>query len=468
MSRSGGLLELVARGKKDIFFTANPTVAFFHSVYVKASPFTKEIYVIKPRNSPEWGRWVDFDLEHRGDIIKNTYLRIELPGWFLPDADKANKTGLITYDISGTTYGYCNNIGFQMIDTIQLFQDQVIIHETYGEYLDWRLRQSYTLSKTYVSGAQIGANDGSPFQIGRSASNLHLRVPFTILGWESLTDPGLPMVALRGERYRLRVYLRKLEELIIASDGRLNPNPWSQQLRIQATKDGPIDITQKSLPKTCMKTIGVSLETTQYYIPADVQMFLKASAIRFPFQTVQFQQYTLEDNIMTAASLNPLGNYRHPLPIDCIGSINRILVGFRTDASTQAGDRTNLTSPDTGEFIKSMRLNIANIDRVKEWKTPVFREVTSYWKNHRMALDLADLSLPLNVYTLTFGGFDKYRPMGTINFTRAVDPTLILTLAPIEYDYRIISRKTYALVYAESWNIYEVSGGKGKLMFDDS
>lgn len=468
-SRSGGLLELVARGKKDIFFTANPSIAFFHSVYIHASPFTKEIYVTKPRNSPEWGRWVDFDLDHRGDIVKNTYLRIDLPTWLPPQAKESNKTGLVTYDLSGTTYGYCNNVGFQMIEKIQLFQDQVIIHETYGEYLDWRLRQQYSLSTTYIVGKEIGTYVNTSLGIGRSASNLSLRVPFTILGYESLKDPGLPMVALRGERYKIRIHLRKFEELIVSSDGQINANPWLKPIRIQSLKNGPVDTTKTTLPKTCMKTIGMSLETTQYYLPAEVNLFLKTMPIRFPFQTIQFQQFTLEDNIMTAASLNPLSLYKYPLPIDFIGSINRMLIGFRSDGATQAGIRTDLTSPVNNlEFIKTARLNIANIDRVKQWPTPVFKEVSSYWKNTRMALDLADTSKPQNVYTITFGGFDKNEPMGTINFTRAVDPTLFLTLAPIEYDPRIISRKSYALLYAESWNIYEIAGTKGKLMFDDS
>ena len=138
MNNKGGLLELVARGKKDIFFTANPKIAFFHSVYIRSCAFTKEIYVSKPRNIPEWGKWVDFDFEHRGDIVKDVFLRIELPSWLPPSVQADNLTGLVTYDASGTTYGYCNNIGFQMIEKIQFFQDQVKIHETFGEYLDWR------------------------------------------------------------------------------------------------------------------------------------------------------------------------------------------------------------------------------------------------------------------------------------------------------------------------------------------
>ena len=468
-SRSGGLLELVARGKKDVFFTANPTISFFHSVYKRAAPFTKEIHLIKPRNTPEWGKWVDFDFDHRGDIVKNTYIRIELPSWLPETAKQANASGIVTYDLSGTTYGYCNNIGFQMLEKIQFFQDQVLLHETYGEFLDWRLRQLYDQAKIFIVGSQIGSRDESALAIGRSASLQELRVPISILGWQSLADPGLPMIALRRQRFRIRIFLRKLEEIVVASDGRIPANPWNKQLYIQSTKNGKIDTTQKSLVKSAMKTIGMTLETTQLYIPADAQIFLKAQTIRFPFQNIQSQQYTIDDNVFTAASLNPLGVVKFPMVIDCIGSINRFLVGFRSEAATMAGQRLDLRSPVTQDrFINTMRLNISNIDRVKQWSTAFYKEVTSYWKNDRMALELYNLNLPQEVYTITFGGSEKRVPSGTINFTRAVNAILYLTLNAIEYDPRIISRKTFALLYAESWNVIEITDGKGKLMFDDS
>ena len=75
-SRSGGLLELVSRGKKDVFFTANPVISHVHSVYTRQVPFTKETYITKPRNNPVWGKTVEFPIEHRGDIITDMYLRI--------------------------------------------------------------------------------------------------------------------------------------------------------------------------------------------------------------------------------------------------------------------------------------------------------------------------------------------------------------------------------------------------------
>lgn len=462
MSRSGGLLELVARGKKDVFFNANPTVSFFHSVYVRAAPFTKEIHITKPRNVPDWGRWVDFEIEQRGDLVKQFYLRIALPTWYDPYVNAVNKSGIVT-DLSGITYGYTNNIGFHLLEKIQCFQDQVLVHETYGEYLDWRIRQKYGTELAYIVGNQIGSRDESSLAIGRSASLGELRVPLPLFGWQNYDDPGLPLTALKSERYRIRVHLRRLEDVIVASDGRIQPKPWNMPLRVQATRDGPI-MDALSYKRNDMK-IDMSLESTCIYVQPDVQTYLKAQTLRIPFLHVQHYKYTIDDNLMTAAALSGSSFY-YNMPLDFIGSMDRLLLGFRSVASSLAGQLTNLRSPAGTNFITDLRLNIANIDRIKKQPVATFRELNAYWKNKRMPLDSTDASRPQEVYALTFGGFDNGIPCGTLNLTRAVLPTIYATLAGIPYDERNISRETYALLYGESWNIYEIQNGKGRFMFE--
>jgi hypothetical protein len=457
---SGGLFELVARGKKDVFFTANPTVSFFHSVFVKAAPFTKEIYTTAPRNAPEWGRWVDFDLDHRGDIARAYYLLIQLPSWLPSLALTANPVGIVT-DASGVTFGYCNNIGFQMINKIQVFQDQVMIHELHGEYLDWKIRQTLEIATTQLTGFEIGGRPETALAIGRSASPPTLRVPLPLIGWQGMYDPGFPMIAMRKQRFRIRIFLRELRDVVVASDGRLKPAPWGgKPLRIQQSQDGSVDTSQVTLPLTAMKPIVMNLESTQLYVPPDVQTWLKSRVIRFPFLHTQFQQFTLEDPVLAAASVSV--NYQVPLSIDMIGSMSRLTVGVRTEADTLSGQRTFLTPA-----LNTLRLNIANIDRVKAWPVSVLREVSSYWKNVRMPLNVADYT-PYEIYALTFGGYDDGRPAGTLNFTRAIEPVLYTVLANIPMDVRNYSRRAYVLVYGESWNVWEISDGVGKMMFDDS
>ena len=80
MSSSGGagLLELVARGKKDTFFTGDPQMSFFHSVYNRASPWLRETRFISPRNDGDFESYVDFVLEPVGDIIRDIHLIVQL------------------------------------------------------------------------------------------------------------------------------------------------------------------------------------------------------------------------------------------------------------------------------------------------------------------------------------------------------------------------------------------------------
>jgi len=460
-------MELVSRGKKDIFFTANPKISFFHSVYIRSVPFTKEIYITQPRNAPDWGRWVDFDIDHRGDLAKYFYLHIQLPTWLPPAAVAVNRTGIVT-DASGVTFGYTNSIGLQVISKIQIFQDQVLIHENYGEYLTWRQRQKSETGTVFLNNDEVGSRYDTPLAIGRSATLPELRVSIPVIGAEQAFEPGIPLVALSQQRWRIRIHLRKLNEVVVASDGRLQPQPWGgKPLRIQATPDGPVDTTQVTLPLEAVQPILMTLESTQLYLPRDANLWLKAQTLRIPYTNVRHEEFTIEDNSFTAASPPYLATVQLPFTVDMIGSVSRMLVGLRSYASTLAGQRNVLNASDGSAFVTSLRLNISNIDRIKQWETAVFREVTSYWKNIRMGMDFA-FPIPQEVYNITFGAFDTAQPAGTLQFTRAVLPVLYPILAPIPMDPRNKSRKTYLITYGDAWNVFEISGGKGRMMFDDT
>jgi hypothetical protein len=182
---------------------------------------------------------------------------------------------------------------------------------------------------------------------------------------------------------------------------------------------------------------------------------------------VRHEQFTIEDNSFTAASPPYSANIQLPFTIDMIGSVSRMLIGLRSEASTKAGQLSVLTAYNGAPFLSSLRLNISNIDRIKQWDIAVYREVTSYWKDTRTPLDFV-YPIPQNVYTITFGGFDSTNPAGTLQFTRAVLPVLYPILGPIPADPRNDSRKAFMMTYGEAWNIFEISGGKGMMMFDDT
>jgi hypothetical protein len=463
MSSGGGLLDLVARGKKDTFFTSNPKISFFHSVYSKQPAFTQEIRITHPRNNPEWGRWVDFEIEPIGDIIKKFVLLVDLPSW-LPLSQANNNRTSITTDLDGVEYGYTQDVGATFIDKVQIFNDQILLHEFWGQFLAWRISQQ---PNSTVYGRLQGRHIPGPGAIARAATpgRLHLYLP--VLGNQCSDDMGFPIIALHNQRFRIRVHIKKLEDIIEASDGRLFPKPWGQTFQQQIDKNSP-PIQFQTLQRAEILGPILSLETTQIYIPRDSQEYLRKTVISLPFQQVQQSIFTIEDSKWQPI-VNTGTTVSIALPLDFIGPTSRITVGIQTEAAQFAGQYYDLNPPPgrTKTFIQGLRLNMGTIDRINMWSDIVLRDVANYYKNYREGRNPNDGVN--NVYTLTFGPKEKeqYRPLGTFNLSRTLQATLYVDLAAIAIDPRLKSRKSFVIVYGESWNIFEIKDGKGKVMFAD-
>lgn len=458
MASGGGLLDLVARGKKDTFFTQNPKISFIHSVYQKTGPSTQEIRYTHPSNRPMWGQWLEFDIEHVGDIMRSPVLLIDLPTW-LPIEQALQNPTAITYDISGTQFGYCQDVGALMIEKVQVFAGQYLLQEFWGQWLEWRAQMD---KKATVYGSVAGRTNKL---LCKSATPKQLRVYLPLLGCQTEGDKGFPTIALSGQNFKIRVFLRKLEEIIEASDGRLKPEPWSK-LFYQKTSatDPPKEF--RTLPRALIPGPIITLETTQVYIPRDAQELLKKSVIHVPFTQVQFNQSTIEDSKWSPV-INANTTVQLSIKLDFVGAVSRIMVGVQTVASINSGQLYNLNPPPGGsdQFLQTLRLNAGLQDRIKEWPVILLRDTANYYKNQRAPSD--PNGNPFNVYTLTFGSNDDTKPIGTFNMSRSDTQVLFTTLALIGNDSRSNSRKAYVLVFAEAWNLFTIKNGNGSLAFAD-
>ena len=460
MSTGGGLLDLVARGKKDTFFTQNPKVSFFHSVYQKSPAFTQEVRLTQPRNKPEWGRWTDFEIEAIGDIMRNPVLLINLPSWLPATQAEANPFSLIT-DLEGVEYGYTQDVGITMIEKIQVFNDQIMLHEFWGQWLEWRAAMQ---SNSSVYGALAGRHAPLPGRIAKAATPKQLRVYLPLLGNQTPDDQGFPLVALGGQRFRIRVFLRKLEEIIEASDSRLNPQPWGRTFRLKTSSSDP-GFEFQTKPRENIGGPILTLETTQIYVPKDVQDVLKSTPLHLPYIQNQLSEFTIQDDKWDAVQFGV--TVIIPYELDFIGSVQRLTIGLQTLASIQAGQRYDLRPPSGGStsFIQSLRLNNGTRDRLERFSDKIYRDVANYYKNQKEPRE--PNGFPFNVYTLTFGPSETTKPLGTFNMSRTLDTLLYLELAPIARDSRLNNRKTNVYIFAEAWNVFEIKNGKGKMLFAD-
>lgn len=458
MASGGGLLDLVARGKKDTFFNENPKISFIHSVYCRTNPSTQEIRYTYPKNKPAWGQVLEFDIEHVGDIMRNPVLLIDLPTWLPPQQALLNPTSF-TCDVSGVEYGYCHNIGVLMIDKVQVHAGQYLLQEFWGQWLSWRVAMD---TKAAIYGSTIGNN----ISICKTATSKQIRIYLPILGNQSEGDKGFPTTALSGQSFTIRVFLKRLEEVVEASDGRINPTPWDRTMYQLSTLKGESK-EFKTLPRSLIPGPTITLETTQIYIPRDAQELLKKTLLQLHFTQIQRIQYTIED-----AKWNPLigagTTVQIPVTLDFVGATSRLLIAVQSEVSLKAGQLYNLAPPpgSATQFLRTIRFNAGLIDRLNELDNTLWREVANYYKNKRAPGDQYDNML--NVYTLTFGGEnDTLSPMGTFNMSRADKQVLYANLAPISIDPRLKSRKAYLIIYSEAWNVYEIKDGKGRLKFAD-
>jgi hypothetical protein len=272
------------------------------------------------------------------------------------------------------------------------------------------------------------------------------------------------MVALSTQRFRIRVHLKRLEEVIETSDKRLKPAPWDSNFKAQTSSETYLF---RTLPRSKIGGPTLTLETTQIYVPRDVQDYLRKTTLPIPFLQNQLCRFTIEDPRWFPV-INTGVTVSLPLPLDFIGAVSRLTVGVQSDADIQSGLLYNTDPPKSDKsatYLQQLRLNLGLRDRMNAFPINIWRDVANYYKNSKEAR--APNGNPFNVYTMAFGPADRNVPLGTFNMSRTMEAVLYADLAPIAADPRTDSRKAYISVFAEAWNLFEIKNGRGLVLFAD-
>ena len=452
MSAGGGagLLELVARGKKDTFFTGEPKISFFHSLYRRASPWLRETRFLLPRNEGDFDTYIDFTLDPVADIIKDIHLMIQLPSWLPSTVAAQNGLGLVR-DLSGNSYGYTNHVGYYCINKVQVFQNQLMIYEDFGEAMWLRAQSKSTNGKIAVIKALTGGHDGSVLGIQRNATPGTLEVKLN-LPFDSLpNDFGIPIGSISPFTLKIRIYINKFSQIVESSSGALMPNVFERPMTVQTSSAGSPSrfVTKK---KTELGRPTFQLRVQYIYVDSVCQKLLRERSWKVPFVRCIANQYTLEDNIWKIGSPPTLRK-----AIEVYGSIQRLRILFQSDASVKAGQAWNY-APSTGvTWFSTLTFFIHGQDRLGVWDSDVFEKVTSYCHDVGKSVD--------GVYLLDMGAEDLDIPAGTLNLTQTEKPELQLLLTVQEDDVRTGNKKSFMRVYADVWDLVELSGQMLKLTY---
>jgi len=504
-SGQGALFELVARGVKDTYFLKDSKESFYpyDASYESSTHHLAERKTIVPINGTSWGNTFEVEIDPYGDVMTECAFEIDLPTW-IPQLPRVlggplykpsviNGLYPITTKINSESYGYVNYIGYFLFEKIQFYQDQFLIQEWSGDGLLAKQLSEGSYTSSFLQQTLGGlvepidpvTNLPTDRGIQLRATPGHLRVKLPLPGLQCPGDGGFPLVAMAWQKFRLKVTLRKLEDLVVCSNESLyrpNITPWLVPEFTYTGEDGvQIDFTPNTLAEMGNPTILLS--TVQHYVPPRVQEELRSTPIQIPFRR-QFENdftfgeldYIPLDKGGTAAVTRRLDG-RHPT--------EKIFWFFRNQTSIDRNRLDNfsndyflpippalipptVTNPYTlfyGAYYYKMKLVIAGRDRENLHEPFLWQDICQLVKDEKAS--------GLQIGEMKWSTGDNYgtiypaprQPEGTVNFTTADRPTLHIDLANItgnEYDGR---RRSEFRVFTEGWDVYDVREGRGRLMF---
>jgi hypothetical protein len=201
MTGGGGLLQLVARGKQDVFLTGNPQITWFKMVYRRYTNFAIESMPMYFDGDPDFGKRLSCLIPRRGDLLGPIFLEVTLPA--------------LTLSNTTTPASYVNAIGHALIQDISLEIGEQEIDKQTGEWMEIWSNLTTTSEQKFGFYDMIGKVDGyiPPTIFGPTKLYIPLRFWFC-------KNPGLalPLLALQYHPVRININLRPLQQLFYSSE----------------------------------------------------------------------------------------------------------------------------------------------------------------------------------------------------------------------------------------------------------
>jgi hypothetical protein len=489
----GALYELSARGVMDGYFTKDDkeSVHPFQWTYDRWPASLPEDRWDVPINDARWGQRCEFEFNLPGDVLTEASLEITLPSWLPPEMTPYN-TSRPTYveGASGnkTYYGYVNGIAYFLFEKIQIFQDKILLQEVSGDSLYVANLNKGSWNQGFLTQKLAGVHDGSYRSIQDNATpgSLKLTLPMIGCGWPG--DRGLPLCGLRNQTFRLRLWLRPLEQLVesvtTTSGGVIIPptqpseyriSPWEQTFTQEI--DGGADITGVAPPRSVMKQPNIILKTKQLYLLNEARDQLAKETIEIPY--IRYFDNLFSINQLDYAPIDRGGTANIVKFLDANYTVERIMTYFRNTTSIfrnrlwdfeNSAPTTPVTDPEggalnKGQFYNSIQLTIAGQLREGPWDSDVWQQVMTDAKEER--------SLSRNICEMNWARGWRIddeppaarEPSGGINFTTADRPMLTVGLNDIVRDPTLGYKQAQMVSCCESWALYRIRNGRGGLEY---
>ena len=415
MVGGGGLLQLVAIGKQDIFLTGNPQITWFKMVYRRYTNFSIESQPMYFDGDPDFGKRLSCLVPRRGDLLGPVFLEVTLPA---------------VYNTDGTLASYVNSIGHALIEEISVEIGEQEVDKQTGEWMEIWSQLTTSASQKDGFNDMIGRVEGySPPNL---AGQVKLYIPLRF--WFN-KNPGLylPLLALQYHPIRINVKLRDLQKLFYSDV--LIANCDTAQVR------------QAKI---------VSMQLWGDYVNLDVEERRKFVSSTHEYLIEQVQYTSPLSITANASSVNVRIEFNHPIR-EFIWVLQRSVMtqyhewfNYSSLASHETGIRTDL--------LASANIQLDGQDRFEARDAGYFRLVQP-WQYHT--------TIPNDKYIYLYSFAlrpEDMQPSGSMNASRVDSINLLCSLTP---DANLSPARGNAtiIVYATNHNIFRIVNGFGGLLF---
>ena len=432
MTQGGGLLQLVAQGKQDVFLTGNPQITWFKMVYRRYTNFSMESSIIQFDNQANFGRKITTTIPRKGDLLGPLWLEIELPALF-----KAGTSPPVPLS-------YTNATAHALIQEISIEIGEQEIDKQTGEWME--LYSNYVITQDKIQGWQNmigkvtgGSQGNKPAAAVQLYGPLYLYVP---LRFWFCKNPGLalPLIALQYHPIRINITLRPLSQMFI------NDTPTTSPCDVSATADSI----------TSFNMYGDFI-----HLDIDERRRFVSNSHEYLIEQVQTTTYPIDS---TATSIKVPMEFNHPIR-ELYWVIQRSVA---VDAN-QWFNYTNVSITEKDSYLHQTFANLINtavlqlegFDRFDIRNADYFRLVQPY--QYHTVIPINDF---VYSYSFCFRPEDT-QPSGSMNASRIDSMTLQLGMNPFTDPlYKGPKRgAANARVYALNHNVLRIIDGFGGLLF---
>lgn len=464
MPAGGGLLQLVAQGKQDVFLSGNPQISFFKMVYRRHTNFAIESQAMYFDGTPNFGQRITCLVPRRGDLLGRVYLNITLP----PIYDSS----------SGNIVSYCNSVGHALIREVTIEVGEQEIDRQTGEWMEVWTDVTTPASQRDAINEMIGRqNTYNPPSIYAPTNGLQLQIP---LHFWFCRNPGnyLPLLALQYHPVRINITLNPLQSLFWSSDisgltgnctttvapaTLANVMLWGDYVYLDTeerrrfvanTHEYLIEQVQYTPPYTATTNQAVATIPVEFNHPIKEFLFVaQREVMQARHEYFNYSNLGLGDTYVVQAPPNPpyyIGTLDTILPPPINSSVSRRI-----------------------DLITSAVLQLDGYDRFSIRDAPYFR-LTQMSEHHTTTpievtpiAGQQNLVQPLFIYNYSFSlKPEDVQPSGSMNASRIDSIVWQIYMNQVLNQNDTVTRGNVRItIYAMNYNVFRIIDGFGGLLF---